>query len=503
MKNKLYVSIILVVTILAVINLISQSFFLRLDFSESQQYTLSKSTKDILKNLTEPVTIKAYFSENLPPNVAQARKDFKDMLIEYNNRSKGMVVYQFINPNENEELEQEAIQNGIRTVMIDVREKDQIKQQKAYLGAVVSIGEQKEAIPLIQPGASLEYTLSKAIKKLTVVEKPTIGLLQGHGEPSIQEIPQAYNELSVLYTVEPLTLSDSTAIPERIKTLLILHPKDTIPPQHISQIDNFLAKGAHIMLAFNSVDPQLQQGNAGIKHTGFENWLRTKGVNISDNLVIDAACNQIQVIQNQNGFQMVSNIQFPYFPSVKKFGKHPIGGGIENLIFPFVSPIEYTGDASKTFSPIAYSSDKSGIVNLPTYFNIEKQWTENDFPKKEIILAASLEGKLAGNTESKMVIIGNGDFAINGPQDKAQQVNPDNINFLVNGIDWLSDDTGLIELRTKAVTARPIDELSDTTKTTLKWLNFLLPIILIVIYGFIRSQIKRNQRIKRMEENYV
>jgi len=85
----------------------------------------------------------------------------------------------------------------------------------------------------------------------------------------------------------------------------------------------------------------------------------------------------------------------------------------------------------------------------------------------------------------------------------AQQLPPDNVNLFVNAIDWLSDDTGLIDLRTKGVSSRPLDTIEDGSKTFYKYLNFLLPIILIVTYGFIRAQMKRNQRVRRMEEDYV
>ena len=73
---------------------------------------------------------------------------------------------------------------------------------------------------------------------------------------------------------------------------------------------------------------------------------------------------------------------------------------------------------------------------------------------------------------------------------------------MVNSIDWLSDDTGLIELRTKGITSRPIKELNDSTKGLIKWINFLMPIILIIVYGLIRMQINHNKRIKRMEVSY-
>jgi ABC-type uncharacterized transport system involved in gliding motility auxiliary subunit len=200
---------------------------------------------------------------------------------------------------------------------------------------------------------------------------------------------------------------------------------------------------------------------------------------------------------------MVSNMQFPYIPNIRNFAKHPITGGLEGVVMPFASPIEYTGGADKKFTPIAFTSDKSGAEMLPVYFNVQRQWTQSDFPKKNIVLAAALEGKISGNVDSKMVIISSADFIINGSQQQSQQLNADNVSLMANSIDWLSDDTGLIGLRTKAVTSRPIKDLADGTKATLKWLNFLLPIFLVIGYGFFRVQMKRNERIKRMEENYV
>ncbi len=71
------------------------------------------------------------------------------------------------------------MQNGIQPLMINVREKDQVKQQKAFMGAIVSMGKDMEKIPFFQPGASMEYSLSTAIKKLSVVDKPSIGYYSG------------------------------------------------------------------------------------------------------------------------------------------------------------------------------------------------------------------------------------------------------------------------------------------------------------------------------------
>jgi ABC-type uncharacterized transport system involved in gliding motility auxiliary subunit len=102
-----------------------------------------------------------------------------------------------------------------------------------------------------------------------------------------------------------------------------------------------------------------------------------------------------------------------------------------------------------------------------------------------------------------MVVIGDGDFAVNNQNGgQVQQLQPDNLSFFVNSIDWLADDTGLISLRTKAVTSRPIDQLEDGTKSLLKYLNFFLPMLLVLGYGLVRMQMKRRIRVKRMEVSY-
>ena len=243
----------LVLGIVLVLNVIASRFFFRLDYTADQRYTLSKATKDILSQLSEPVTISAYFSEDLPPNIEQVRQDFRDMLVEYSSYSDGLIVYEFINPSESQESEMKAQQSGIQPIMINVRERDQMKQQRAYLGAIVQMGDRKEVIPFIQPGAAMEYALSTNIKKLAVKDKPKIALLQGHGEASLSSIPQLYNQLSILYSVEQLNFSDTAGVPFQYKTLVVIAPKDTVPQLHFNYLDDFLNRGGRLLVALNTV----------------------------------------------------------------------------------------------------------------------------------------------------------------------------------------------------------------------------------------------------------
>src|SRR5271157_3982790 len=171
-RKSILTYVLLISGVLILVNLLSDRFFVRLDFTADKRYTLSEPTKNILRSLKEPVTVTAYFSEELPSEFLQLRRDFKEELIEYSNRSKGKVQFEFINPNKDEATEQKAMQEGINPVLINVREKDQVKQQKAYRGAVINYRDRKELIPLIQPGAAMEYSLSTSIKKMTVEDKP-------------------------------------------------------------------------------------------------------------------------------------------------------------------------------------------------------------------------------------------------------------------------------------------------------------------------------------------
>ncbi len=502
MKQKLLITTILTVGIVLVINFLSNELHLRFDFTETGQYTLSKATRDILKNLEEPVTIKAYFSADLPASIGKTRDDFQDLLIEYSSRSNGMIAYEFIDPKESESTEKQAVQNGIQPMMINVREKDQVKQQKAFLGAAISLGERREVIPFIQPGAAMEYALSTAIKKISVEKKPIIGFLQGNGEPPLSEMGQAVEQLSILYDIRDVKL-DSLDVPLEVKTLAIVRPTDTIPSIQVQRLDAFVARGGRLLLALNRVNGNLQESYGIPVTTGLEGWLSKMGITIQEAFVVDAKCASVNVQQQQGFFTMQTQVSFPYLPAAGKFANHPISKGLERVIFEFVSPINYAGDTSRRFTPLVFTSEQSSAQMAPLRFDINKQWTQADFPERNIPVAGVLEGNLSGNQNGRMVVIADGDLAVNGPQQQQQRrLQPDNLSLFVNAVDWLSDDTGLIELRTKGVTSRPLHELDDATKTALKYGNFLLPILLVMGYGLVRWQRNRMIRLKRMSENY-
>jgi ABC-type uncharacterized transport system involved in gliding motility auxiliary subunit len=311
MHKKLYTSLGLLLLIIVAINFVSNEFHLRFDFTEDGEYTLSEATSEIIDDLEDPVTVKAYFSQNLPPDVAKTRQDFQEMLIEYSNRSNGKVVYEFINPSEKESIEQEANKNGIRTVMINVREKDQVKQQKAFMGALVL---------------------------------PIIDFLQGHGEPTLDELAQARQSLDILYTTQAVTLSDTTDIAPTAKTLVIIRPTDTIPSSHFQKIESFVARGGRVLVAINRVDGNFQNATGSAVNTGLEQWLLAKGIEVEDNFVIDTKCGSVTVCCS-NRFNSPTSLWSPDSPII-----HPSKAS-KALSFSLPVPLNTQGIRLKSLQP--------------------------------------------------------------------------------------------------------------------------------------------------------
>lgn len=514
-RRAIFVQLLLILGILVAANVLADELIWRLDLTADNRYTLSPASEDIAVSLDDPVSVTAYFSADLPPQLGQVKDQFRNFLEEFRARSGNNLEYEFVNPNESDEAEQEAQQAGIRPVMIDVRERDQMSQKRAYFGAVFHYHDKQEVVPVIQPGAGLEYTIASTIKMLTTDEKPKIGLLQGHGEPGQQEIVQLANELNQQYQLVDVSGLDTAAVPADIEVMMIIAPAQKLSQKELTSIDQYIMSGGKAVFAINRVQTQLQQGMAQKLDTGIEQLLASYGLPVNPDLVRDANASNIQVQQRQGGFTMINQVQYPYIPLISNFGDHPISRGLETVVFRFVSSLDTTHtDSTRHLSVLAESSDQSGISS--GYFNLNpmREWSRQDFQQSHIPLAAAMEGTftsafadndsvdvpLKKSQKTSFVVFGDGDFLINGAGQQQQRLPEDNISIAVNSVDWLADDTGLIALRTKGITNRPLENVEDSTKAFLKYFNLFFPILLVFGYGLYRYQRKKARRRKWIEE---
>ena len=239
-KSKLFIQGGMVLAIIVVLNLLSEVAYFRIDFTEDKRYTLGKATRSILEDLDDVITVKAYFTEDLPAQLGYIRNELRDQFVEYENHSDGNFVFEFINPNVSDELKREAIQNGITPVSINVVEDDQRQQIQAFMGVLIQADDQKEVIPLVQPGSGLEYEITTSIKKITLKQKPKIGIIQSSNGVSIGAIPQLIQQLSVMYETVPFYLSDSSEITSNFSCMVWVSPNDTIPSIDFDKINKYL-----------------------------------------------------------------------------------------------------------------------------------------------------------------------------------------------------------------------------------------------------------------------
>ncbi len=498
MNRKKRISVFLIMGIFVVVFLLSREYFVRIDLTEDRQFTMSRATKSILRDLDEPVDVKAYFTSNLPADFERVRTDFQNLLIEYNNISRGKVNFRFIHPGSDPAVEQEAMQDGIQPLLINVREKDEASQKKAFMGAVIEYGDQKEVLPFIGQETAMEYELTTAIKKISVADKPSLGFIMGHGQPQLQQMLQVVQALSVIYRVEQIQLEQEPSIPLRYQAVILVNPRDSIPDEQFAKIDDYLSKGGKVVAAVNAVHGDLSTASGTATPHPVFNWLASAGVMIDPSFVIDASCAKVTVQQQRTGFfSFASQINFPYLPLVSSFPDHPAVKGLEAVILQFASPITFSAEADGTFIPLVTTSRKAGIQQAPLNFDVERKWMDTDFPLSGIVMGGVVEG-LRGHPDARLVVFSDGDFFVS---DRGQ-VNPDNVNLLVNTVEWLCDKSGLAELRTKGVVYRPIKDLDDGQRSATKYINFLLPLALVGVVGFWRSQRNRTKRMQRMNERY-
>ncbi|MDG2448185.1 MAG: hypothetical protein P8M34_01060 [Saprospiraceae bacterium] len=183
---------------------------------------------------------------------------------------------------------------------------------------------------------------------------------------------------------------------------------------------------------------------------------------------------------------------------IKAFEEHPITKGIEQVAFQMVSSIDASGNNNYSFTPLIKTSQNTAVQSPPIVFEIQRQWRQGDFPDGPQTIAGVIS-PITDSPEGSIVVFSDGDF-IMGAQSRGQT--PDNISLFANAIDFLSDDTGLIDLRTKGVASRPIKDMEEADMTRVKWINFGLPILLILILGFVRYQRGQRLRMKRMTQNF-
>ncbi|MBP7460761.1 MAG: GldG family protein, partial [Candidatus Delongbacteria bacterium] len=288
--NKL-ISILLVIGLVIIANIASLYLFTRFDFTENHIYSISNPSKKILGELNDRLTIKAYFSKDMPAPYNSVSQFVRDLLEEYKAYGKGNVYFEYINPGDDKKLEEEATSFRVPPLQVNALENDKIEIKKVYMGLVFLYQDKKEVLPVISKTAGLEYDITGAIKRLIVNKKQSIGIIQGHREPAMNEKLQTmYSILQKQYEVRELNLPQLNSIPSEIGISLLIAPQDTFSMEDLYKIDQFIMRGGKMGFMMNEHAADIGRGIAFPLYHKLSPFLENFGIKINNDMVMDAQC---------------------------------------------------------------------------------------------------------------------------------------------------------------------------------------------------------------------
>ncbi len=453
-----FVNYLLIIGVIVVLtNIVSKNLFFRWDATDNKMYSLSESSKEVIGKLKEQVTAKVYFSDNLPGQYANSRRYLQDMLEEYQAYSDGQFVFEFINPDADEKVKQQAQSHQIPPVQLQAIENDKMELKNVYMGMVLLYGEKKETIPVIQTTDGLEYTITATIKKVSQTNLKSIGIISQESEEiSTQNLKRF---LEQIYSVQEVSLSSD--IPEKIQVLLVHGIKDTLKPEELYKLDQFLMRGGKLFIGQNSVKDMFQQGFGMPIRSNIFNFLEHHGISLGRELVTDRRCSQIQM-QSQQGFFMVRNaVDYPPFPLIQKFNPdHLLTKKMTAARLFFANEVtssKASDSGVKTiFTPLMFTSEKTGLLGAERGF-LQLSPMNNPmlkiFPYGQKAVAGLVEGSFTSffkdsvkfssragfinaNNHGQIILISDNEFF----NDKRGGSIQENTEFMLNAVDYLAGD---------------------------------------------------------------
>ena len=535
-RRTRWVNLGLVAGILILLNVLGTNAFLRIDFTGRKIYSLSSASKEVVRNLEDRLTIKAYFSEDLPAQYGSLSRYLKDKLDDYRAFSRGRVHFEFVDPGSDEELEQEALSYGIQPAMVRSLERDKLEVKQVFMALVFLYEGRSETIPLVESTAGIEYDITTAIRRVSTTELPVVGFLSGHGMATPTEnMDQWTRQLERHYRVTTVSVDSFRFVPPDVEALFLVGPRTGLSEWERYAVDQFILRGGRTVWLMEMTDADLQRSQEGMAAAlglNMEPWLAHYGIQLRPALVMDRASNQITITQRQGLFQVRSVVPYPFFPIAQNFNsEHPMVKDLDQIPFFYMSPIDTalavpdslrpaTGDTIHSWpsepprlavEPLVYSSEVSGAQKDFFFIQPNPAMAQYLFLGGPYVLAASVTGSfrsafagfpavpdtvtlpasIAGPVDNRLVVVGDATFATN------DYLSEGGVRFLLNIVDWLFQDEALIGIRAKEVDYRPLGEVGNTVRAIVKWLNILVPPALAIIAGLVwwRYRRRRNRGI--------
>jgi len=476
--TKLWATTTNIILIIILINIILSFFSFSVDLSANKIHSLSPATKDIIANSNDIITIKPFVSSNLPPQLIPIKETLKNILGQYQRFGRGKIKIIWVDPQKDDQAKSEALSLGIAPLQFSSVQQDKFQVVQGYFGLAVFLAEKKQVIPALQDINNLEYQLTATIKRLQQDELAQIGFTTGTGETDQTKLSKISQLLRLNYQLTSVDLSKKTEkINNGVKTLIIAGPKNKFSPEAKSAIKEYLDQKKGVIFLANKI--AVGEGLAASEvDNDLDDFLENYGIKINKNLVLDSSSGLASFRTQQGGFI----VPYPFWVKTRaESAAHdlPPTASLESVVFPWISSLEISKGAQALWK----STPEATVI---TDFNNLSPTTKRDFSnQKQVVLAAIQTNGV------KMAVVGDADFI----EDQTLGSYPENGQFFLNLVDYLSQDTKLISIRSKTVSSRPLKLINEKQKQTIKIINLSAgPIILLLLTLIIRWRRKNAQK---------
>lgn len=547
------ISLLLSIVIIIALNMLGSRYFTRIDLTSEKRFTLTPATRNLLRNLDDYVYFRVYLEGDFPAGFRRLRNQTREMLDEFRAWSD-FVQYEFINPTVKGDWEatednyQMLFSKGIQPTQVQVKAEDASSQQIIFPGALVSFRGREIPVQLLQDqmgmasenvlnnsAQALEYNLATAIHKLTIEQKPRVAFLEGNGELEFRFVADITFSLEEFYEVERLQIRGEVSALDGIQTLIVAQPRKPFSEADKFVIDQFVMRGGSVLWLVDPVYASMDSLQVAPQTLGMawpvnlDDMLFRYGVRLNPDLIMDLQAVPIPITTGFIGDRpQISLVPWFYFPFLRSASNHPIVKNLNAVRGEFVSTLDTVGAEQIRKTLLLQSSPYTRVVQTPARISfdiLQRQVDETLFREGSKPVAVLLEGEfesvfrnrrppIAGlppqftvrqtGEPAKMIVVSDGDIIRNsfGNQGQPLPLGFDrflnetfgNGDFILNAVNYLTDDRGIMEARAREIRLRLLDRSRvNQSRLQLQLVNVALPVALVVLFGFVRFYLRRRK----------
>ena len=529
---------------LLIVNILSASVHKRFDLTEDSRYTLSEASKQIINAVDAPIIVDVFLKgDDFPSEFKRLQRETKQLLEEFSAESSN-INFNFINPLEDEETRerniQQLTQRGLTPMQLSVQESGKSSQAIIFPWALASYNDVTITVPLVKNKIGetqqelvsnsvqhLEYAFADGFSKLTKPKQKKIAVLKGNNQLEDKYIADFITKINEYYFIAPFTLDSVSKNAQ--KTLDDLNKFDLIisakPTQAFTEneklvLDQFTMNGGkslwlidYVAMEKDSLYNASGSNLAVPRNLNLNDFFFKYGVRINPVIVSTLYSEPITLAIGDGSDSQLQDLRWPYSPLASTHSNHPIVNNLNFVKLDFANQIDtLKNNINKTI--LLESAPLTKLEGTPKEISLEivtQEQNPESFNKGNQSLAVLLEGEFTSvynnrikpfklskeknkSISTKMIVIADGDVIKNDviknvPQELGFNRRNGQIygnkEFLLNAVNYLLDDNGLINIRSKEIAVAFLNQEKIADQKN-KWqlINIALPLVLLALFGF-------------------